>query len=686
MSKTLGIGWVVVVGAAMLLVVAAACTETVEVPGETVVVEKVVTETVEVPGETVVVEKEVVKEVQVPGETVVKEVVKTVEVPGETVVVEKEVVKTVEVPGETVVKEVVKTVAGPERVVVKEVPGKQYVTDPTTGRVVEKPRYGGTLTSFFSTTDISTQLDPFKTWYATYRLGLVYNKLGTADWGVSRGVYDFRSLHVPFAALKGDLAESWSTPDPLTIVIKVREGVHWQDKAPVNGRELTAEDIEWNWHRILGLGSGFTETYLDSGGVKTVGIESVTATDENTVVFTLEKPNLGALSQMLTDARTQLLPPDVYEEYGNFDDWRNVVGTGAFILTNYVVGGAATFAKNPNYWAHDEKYPENSLPYIDEVRLLSKMELETQKAALRAGKIDYTGLATSTYISDLEWIDSLLQTNPEINIYPYSFRGNNGWTFNSQEPPFDDVKVRHALQMAIDWNAINQVYWKGFADTNYVSGLGRTNAEWIVPYEEWPDELQGYYRYDPEGAEKLLDDAGYPRGADGIRFKTKYNGYDHFDLDSRLLAIEYFKAIGIDVTDVYNLDRATLIAVTTDLSYDGLIYAVSNSDGNPLAMLVPPSKASRNTSNIHDPVYEQMMEAVNAATTIENRITKYKELQMYTLGQHWLIQGPREPVFQVAQPWIKGYNGEGVVGGTNDRHGAFSRIWIDQELKEAMGY
>ena len=74
----------------------------------------------------------------VPGETVTKEVIKEVEVPGETVVVEKEVVKTVEVPGETVV--VTKEVAGPERVVVKEVQGKKYVTDPSTGKVVVRAR------------------------------------------------------------------------------------------------------------------------------------------------------------------------------------------------------------------------------------------------------------------------------------------------------------------------------------------------------------------------------------------------------------------------------------------------------------------------------------------------------------------------------------------------------------------
>ena len=184
MHTSTSLRWLVVaLSAAMLLAVAAACSsEIIGVPGETVVVEKEVVKTVEVPGETVtvevvkevqvpgetvvvkeevvkevmvpgetvVVEKEVVKTVEVPGETVTREVVKTVEVPGETVVVEKEVVKTVEVPGETVVveKEVVKTVEipGPERVVVKEVPGKKYVIDPTTGKAVTAPQYGGTIT------------------------------------------------------------------------------------------------------------------------------------------------------------------------------------------------------------------------------------------------------------------------------------------------------------------------------------------------------------------------------------------------------------------------------------------------------------------------------------------------------------------------------------------------------------
>ena len=239
--------WLVVVaGAAMLLAVVAACSsETVEVPGETVVVEKVVTETVEVPGETVVVEKEVIKTVEVPGETVTVEVVKTVEVPGETVVVEKEVVKTVEVPGQTVVV---------EKEVVKEVRAG-YVTDPTTGEVVEAPQYGGTFT--YHTTQLpqamaDPYLAPFETAHPTAG---VAELLLVGNWGISRDEFDFKGAHRPLTALKGSLAESWEiSTDGRTITFHIRQGVNWQNKAPMNGRELTAYDIEYNYHRYLGSG------------------------------------------------------------------------------------------------------------------------------------------------------------------------------------------------------------------------------------------------------------------------------------------------------------------------------------------------------------------------------------------------------------------------------------------------
>ena len=288
--------WLVVVaGAAMLLAVAAACgAETVEVPGETVVVEKVVTETVEVPGETVVVEKEVIKTVEVPGETVTKEVVKEVMVPGETVVVEKEVVKTVEVPGETVVV---------EKVVVQEVRAG-YVTDPTTGKVVTKPQYGGTFT--FAEWGTPDHVDAF--WGAWHISGVV-EKLGLGDWALDRDVFAWNSGYRPWVFMKpfGGV-ESWSLPDPLTIVMKVRKGVYWHDKPPMNGREFTAKDIEYNLHRYLGMGSGFTEVSSRWAG-RIPSLESITATDKWTVVFKLGEPQIDALESIVTNETAFMYPP-----------------------------------------------------------------------------------------------------------------------------------------------------------------------------------------------------------------------------------------------------------------------------------------------------------------------------------------------------------------------------------------
>ena len=223
--------------------------KTVEVPGETVT--KEVIKEVQVPGETVVVEKEVVKTVEVPGETVTVEVVKTVEVPGETVVVEKEVVKTVEVPGQTVVveKEVVKTV---------EVPGQKYVTDPTTGKTVVAPQYGGTLIAGGNADPAGS--DAFFGHPTIKAIEQVAEQLGGTDWAINRNEVDLKGVYLPGSALTGRLAESWeSSPDGLSFTFSIRQGVNWHNKAPMNGRELTAKDVEYNWHRYTGLGSGFTE-------------------------------------------------------------------------------------------------------------------------------------------------------------------------------------------------------------------------------------------------------------------------------------------------------------------------------------------------------------------------------------------------------------------------------------------
>ena len=199
----------------------------------------------------------------------------------------------------------------------------------------------------------------------------------------------------PLFALKGALAESWEQTDATTYVFNIRKGVYWQDKPPMNGRELTAKDVEHSFHRFLGLGSGFTEPSPLASELGKLPWESIEATDEYTVVMKLQEPRLRALNLILDGNSMFIQPPEVIEQYGDISEWRNLVGTGPFMITDWILGSSVTYTKNPNYWGYDEKYPENRLPYFDEYKLLVTPDVSTILAALRAGKVDYVGSGVS---------------------------------------------------------------------------------------------------------------------------------------------------------------------------------------------------------------------------------------------------------------------------------------------------
>ena len=172
---------------------------------------------------------------------------------------------------------------------------KEMVLDPSTGKMVTAPEYGGTIT-FGSVTEPANS-DPWQGHVGQVAWMFTNEKLGIGDWAIDRQRFGFQSGYLPLFAIAGELAESWEWTDPVTLAVRIRSGVHWHDKAPMNGRELTAKDVEYNWHRYLGLGSGYTEgspIVAQQSQLDDIGIESVTATDDHTVVFRLKEPNFAA--------------------------------------------------------------------------------------------------------------------------------------------------------------------------------------------------------------------------------------------------------------------------------------------------------------------------------------------------------------------------------------------------------
>ena len=373
--------------------------------------------------------------------------------------------------------------------------------------------------------------DPFVTGAGAGKLiDSVNEQLAYGDWGLDREEFDFKSGYAPLFALTGNLAESWETPDPLTYIFHIRQGVHYalnpdsEASRLVNGRELTADDVVYTYQRNTALGD-FTERPQNTSGFPIIDLpwESIEATDKYTVVFKLKEPRLGALRGILNDWFSWILPPEVIEKYGDYTDWRNVVGTGPIMLNDYVEGVSKTYTKNPDYWGYDPKYPQNRLPYIDQLRFLYMAEEATRISALRTGKVDMLHQSGLSAITALDVAKSLQKTNPDIEMSSYFKRSFQVFGLNMRKPPFDDIRVRHAMQMAIDLETISDTYYAGLAKWEPMGGIA------VKPYantfKDFPEELKGYYTYDPEGAEALLDAAGYKRGADGVRFKVNYDQF-----------------------------------------------------------------------------------------------------------------------------------------------------------------
>ena len=171
---------------------------------------------------------------------------------------------------------------------------REMVRDPSTGEMINAPQYGGEIVF----ADWFREPPHTDTWWGSQSvsaIALVLEKLGIQDWSIDRDEWDFNSSYTPLEIVKPQLAESYETPDPLTIIFKIRQGIHWHDKPPMNGRELTAEDVVFNLHRYSGTGSGFTEFSPYGNMVAIQDYESITAPDKYTVVIKLNKPQHFAL-------------------------------------------------------------------------------------------------------------------------------------------------------------------------------------------------------------------------------------------------------------------------------------------------------------------------------------------------------------------------------------------------------
>ena len=565
---------------------------------------------------------------------------------------------------------------------------KEMVRDPSTGKMVTAPEYGGTITYPYSVIHETT--DPHASGHFASDIDSVNQKLAVPDWGIDRDKLDYRSGYVSMEFYVGQLAESWEQPDPLTYIFHIRQGVHYaldpdsEASRLVNGRELTADDVVYSIQRHTAQGD-FTERPVRTYEMINLPWESIEATDKYTVVIKMKEFSLIALRAIITEDTGWILPPEVIEKYGNYEDWKNVVGTGPLMLTDWTEEVSKTWTKNPDYWGYDPKYPQNVVPYVDQIRALYMPERATALSALRTGKIDFSG--NVPLLKTLDDVKSLQRTNPEITVTTTFVTSTTVFTMNTHKPPFDDIRVRRAMQMALDLKEISDTYYGGLARWEPQGGVGKAVVGYNTSFDEYPEEVKQYYIYDPEGAEKLLDEAGYPRGADGVRLKVHLHHRDVSDLAYTEIAVSYWREIGIDV-DVGIYDTPSWVAARADTTLYELATSYQAFTFNPETWVTyyrtDYKHRSEYIGGYESPEMTALYDAFFAAKTVEEQQRIFREFDMEVgIRRHNQVWGPIGPRFIQAQPWVIGYNGEDT--GNRPRL-ALVHLWIDQEMKEAMGH
>ena len=560
---------------------------------------------------------------------------------------------------------------------------KEYVTDPSTGMQVVKPEYGGTLTTVMNNRP-ETHGDSWVSHANGLISGLVTDKLGQADWATDRSALAF-TTYFPANVVTGHLAESWENPDPLTYIYKLRDNVFFHDKPPVNGRQLTADDMAANYERLFGIGRfAGQEPAPHTWGTKAIPVESVTATDELTFVIKLSQPFADTGRQLFDECHVRAFAPETFD---TLDDPNKLIGTGPFTMVEADLGSSITYDRNPNYWKDDEKYPGNRLPYYDRIVVLTMGDEATRLAALRSGQVDFIGESGVARIASVASVVDLQKSNPGMQAWSIAFRNETSLSMKlTEEGPLQDIRVRHALQMAIDNETVRDNYFSGFGEWNPMGPIGPAWAGYHNAFDTWPEEIRQYWVYDPEGAERLLDEAGYPRGADGVRFRTSmWINAQRANVGYHELQVGYWKEIGVEV-ELTALDDATLAGKLNSGDWDGMVANWwSGADYGNLDSSLGSFRTGASFANgaYNFPEFDTRYAEYQAMTDPDAARRLAKELDMFVIEQHPYIWGVRVGSFNVAQPWVVGLNGEMQIGNCG-WEGPLVRSWFDSQLREEL--
>ena len=542
-------------------------------------------------------------------------------------------------------------------------------------RPPEEPKYGGIMTTAIAAD--YNQWDPYHT--QTIQVGhmqFTSNELIGGDWtkgpqGTGETDWAYGWLG-DITVCAGELCD-WELPDDTTIIWHLVHGVRYHDKPPANGREMTADDIIFNFeYQFNNEGCWQTMEYPPGNPLRPV---SWKALDRYTVEVKFQSHDAQSLMLPEMGDNIYVSPPEVWDNGGDMNDWTRAIGSGPWVLTDYVAGSYVTYAKHPDYFETDPLHAGNQWPYLDGFKQQIIPDTSSRIAALRTGQLDFLrGVSRDDAailkrdVTDMEYKQGFVMS-PMIAAGKLS------------QKPFSDIRVRRALNMAINKQEMVDDYYGGEAAlVGYPYPPGKSWDKVYTPFEELPTEVQELYIYNPEKAKELLTEAGYPTG-----FKVKIQCNSALADEVSLLK-DYLSKVNVDL-EIAPLEGGAFFGIWMSHEYDEMLYAPGLGCWEGVEILMTQKGMWPNFAEIDDPYFDEYKNNI-ARYVIDNpdkMLQTKKESAVYQLSLAWgiFLPSPYEYIFW--WPWVQNYYGINWTGGAGTWDWT-KGIWMDEEMKAAMGY
>ncbi|WP_431646843.1 ABC transporter substrate-binding protein [Enterobacter hormaechei] len=446
----------------------------------------------------------------------------------------------------------------------------------------------------------------------------------------------------PAGEIQPRLAEKWENKDNTVWTFHLRPGIIWSDGTPI-----TAEDIVWSWQRLVDPKTASPYASYPGSmrilngtdiaeGKKAPESLGVKAINDSTLEVTLTQPNAAFLAML---AHPSLVPIDKVL-VGRFGDkWtkpEHFVSSGAYKLSQWVVNERIVAVRNPKYW-------DNEHTVINKVTYLPISSEAADVNRYKAGEIDIVYTVPINQFAQLKkTLGSELDVSPQLATYYYQF--------NTTRPPFNDARVRKALNLALDKDIIaDKVLGQGQRPAWLISqpdigGVKLQNPD----YASWPMDKR------IAEAKKLLAEAGF-NDSHPLSFNLLYNTSESHQRIAIAASSMWKKNLGVEAK-LQNQEWKTMLDTMHTHNFDAVRYAwIADYDDAATFLNTFRTGDSQNTTQYSNPDYDRALVNAAKSKTAEERGKFYQQAEDL-LGR----DVPAIPVYHyvrthLVKPWVGGF-------------------------------